>query len=309
MQIYIDGSKRHAVSRMFPVWERLGHTLVDKPKHADVQLSVVRISNNTGLPTVLRLDGIYYDAATNYNKRNISISNAHMKADALIYQSNTSKLMCEKYLGERLGFPYVIHNGINPSGWNMPIPHQGINVFCCGKWRRPKRLEETVEVFGRFLKHYPDAKLHVIGGFKKGGKEIKHENVVYHGQVEHDKMQELYRTGDMFLQLCKKDSCPSTVVEAIAAGMPVLTTNACGGATEMVKIAKNCVVITGESESLEPDFIYEDAYNKMPEEVMQSMTSLMMAIALSGLRAELPYELTIDYTAREYLGIMGKVAG
>lgn len=312
MKIYIDGSKRSAVSRMFPIWRSLGHRIANDPSQADVQLSVVRISNKSGLPTVLRLDGIYYDKATDYNKRNISISNSHCIASAVIYQSRTSKRMCERYLAPRKGMAKVIHNGINPNGWNNPIPHDEINIVACGKWRRPKRLEETIEVFTSFLNRYDTEEqknitLHIVGGFKKGGKEIPHKNVIYHGVVDYDRMKEIYRTGDMFLHLCKKDSCPSTVVEAIASGMPVVTTNACGGATEMCVLTKDCIVVQGEPESLESDYIYQDKYNALPHKVKKNIVRAMEIIAKKRTRVSLPHELTIDFTAMQYLDIMKKI--
>jgi glycosyltransferase involved in cell wall biosynthesis len=307
MKIYIDGSKRHAVSRMFPVWERLGHSIVDNPKHADVQLSVVRITNNSGLPTVLRLDGIYYDSATDYHHRNNAISKSHKHANAVIYQSNTSKLMCERHLKTRRGIFKVIHNGIDATGWDRPVKHEGFNIFCCSKWRRPKRLEETIEVFGELLEIIPDAKLHVIGGFKKGGKHIQHKNVLYYGQIGHELMQELYRVGDAFLHLCKKDSCPSAVVEAIAAGMPVITTNACGGAAEMSELTNGCIVVDGEPESLEADRIYEDKYNKMPKVVKFDIIAAMDWLNTHRPRVKLPEQLTIDYAAKEYISVFEEI--
>jgi glycosyltransferase involved in cell wall biosynthesis len=307
MNIYIDGSKRHAVSRMFPVWESLGHEVTNNPKKADVQLSVVRITNKTGLPTVLRLDGIYYDAATDYKHRNKSISKAHMEADGLVYQSDTSRQMCERYLGRRKGEYKVIHNGINPTGWNNPSAHTGINMFCCGKWRRPKRLEETIKVFQRFRKEFPLARLFVVGGFKKGAKEIKAENVIYSGQIDHDDMKKLYTLGDVFVQLCKKDSCPSTVVESIASGMPVVTTNACGGAAEMSRLTPGCVAVAGEEDTLDPDYIYQDECHKIPDAVMNNMVKAMVDIVENKTRVDLPKKLTIDYAAKQYLDLMEAV--
>jgi glycosyltransferase involved in cell wall biosynthesis len=303
MNIYVDGSKRHAVSRMFPVWESLEHAVVNKPGKADIQLSVVRIGNDTGLPIVLRVDGVYYDKDIDYKHTNLSICKAHRKANAVIYQSNMARQMCERYLGERQGPYSIIHNGIDPSGWNNPVAHTGINIFCCGKWRRPKRLEETIKVFNLFRERFPFANLWVIGGFKKGGKPIPGENITYCGQIDHEKMQGLYRIGDMFLHLCKKDSCPSSVVEAIAAGMPVITTNACGGATEMCRLTPGCVVVPGEAEGTDPDYIYRDAYNKMPKDVMINMVKEMIEITENNLITSLPYELTIEHAAKKYLDV------
>jgi len=313
MKIFIDGSKRAAVNRMFPIWKELGHQIVDHPKSADVQLSVVKIATDKGLPTVLRLDGVYYDEADNYHERNTGISKAHSMADAVVYQSELSKKMCEKYLAKRKTETHsVIHNGIDPAGWGNVREHKGINIVSCAKWRRLKRLPEIIEVFRKFSskrkkygKEVPV--LHIIGPMKRGASKIKLDNVIYHDKLDSEKIKKIYRTADIYLHLAKKDSCPSTVVEAIAAGIPVVTTNACGGAVEMCKLTKGCVVIDGESESLEPDYIYQDEYNKVTKEVRNAIVKAMIDIVNNKCRVTLPGKLSIKHTARCYLNIMRDV--
>ena len=120
--------------------------------------------------------------------------------------------MCEKYLAPRktVAGVRVIHNGVDASnGWNNPLAHEGYNIIACGKWRRPKRLKEIINIFDTLNQQYPQApnvNLHIVGGFKKGGSEIVHDKVTYYGQVTHDRMKQIYRQGDMFLHMCKKDS-------------------------------------------------------------------------------------------------------
>jgi len=116
MKIFVEGSKRSAIARLFPAWKKLGHQIVETPQKADVQLAVIRIRNKTGLPVVLRLDGVYYDMGRNYKQSNSSIGKSHHKADAVIYQSECSKAMCERYLAKRTTDIFqVVHNGIDPT--------------------------------------------------------------------------------------------------------------------------------------------------------------------------------------------------
>ncbi len=308
MKIYVDGSKRAAVKRLFPVWEKMGHKIVDNPKKANVQLSTIRIKNKSGLPTVLRLDGVYYDKGMKYKSANSSIGKSHHIANAVIYQSNMAKLMCENYLKKRSSKIFdIIYNGVDPTGWNSPEKHKGINIICCAKWRRPKRLEETIQILKIFLKYKPKTKLHVVGRFKKRGRKIPHTNAIYHGQLSFEEMMKVYRTGDVFIHLCKKDSCPSTVVESIAAGIPVVTTNACGGATEMCQFTEGCVVVDGEEESLGPDWVYRKDYNEMPKRVMKRLVNEMIEIVDTKRRVILPEELTVEYAAKKYIDLMEKV--
>lgn len=305
MKIFLEGTKRAAVSRMFPIWESLGHQIVTSPQQANIQFSSVRIVNKSGLPTILRIDGICYDLGVDYKAKNKAISKSHRIANAIVYQSKTSRKMCEQYLSpRRTNIAKVIHNGLDPKGWNKPIKHDGINIMCCAKWRRPKRLREILQVFSLFHQRYPSSQLHVLGVFVKGSQPIKHPDVIYYGKLEYEQIRKIYRIGDLFIHLCKKDSCPSAVVEALAAGLPVITTNACGGATEIARSAKGCIVVPGESEGIKPDFIYQDACHQLPSQVESDLVDSMTVIANTKPRIKFPKELTIDFIARKYLKVM-----
>lgn len=311
MKIFVDGGKRPAVTRMFPIWDKLGHKVVSKLGVADVQLSVIKISERAKVPIVLRLDGVYYDKGMDYTNRNLIISRSHKLAEAVVYQSNFSKLMCKKYLSKRKNPLYdVIYNGVDNSGWYNPIKHDGINIVSCAKWRRWKRLPETIEIFDEFLKTEPIAKLHIIGPMNKGSKIIKHKNVLYHNpkqQIGFNKIKKIYQTMDMFLHIAKKDWCPSTVVEAIAAGLPVITTDACGGAAEMCTLTDGCVVVPDEKEHLEPVHVYSDGYNKISRETVDSVVKAMVGVVDIRHKVTMPNELHVEYTAKKYLQLMEKV--
>lgn len=310
MKIYIDGSKRAAVSRMFPVWKQLGHKVIYNAQEADVQLSVIQISNKPNIPVVLRLDGIYYDRADNYNKRNSLISKSHKRANAVVYQSYLSKSMCEKYLGKRNGIYNVIYNGVNPDEWKGFQKHDNINIVSCSKWRRHKRLPEIVEIFDVFLKKYPTAKLHILGPMKKGARAINHKNVIYYNpnqKIGFEKIRKVYQNCDIYLHLSKKDSCPSSVVESIAAGIPVVTSNTCGGATEMCSLTPGCYIVPGDIDSLEPDYIYRDPYNSLPKVLKNGIVKQMMELAENKHRVKLPEELNIEYTAKKYIEVMEEI--
>lgn len=306
LRIFIDGSRRPAVSRMFSCWEKLGHTVVDSNTQANIQLSVVRIYTKTKLPTLLRIDGVYYDKAEDFNKRNVSIGESHSQADVIVYQSETSKLMCERHLEKRTtSFCSVIYNGVCGLRWvKARRDHEGINVISCAKWRRVKRLPEMIEIFQMFLQRFPQAKLHIIGPMAKGAEKIITDNVTYYDELESKQIKEIYTEGDVHLHLCKKDSCPSNVPESIAAGIPVVTTNLCGGAAEMCSLTPGCAVVNEGAQFLGPDYIYQEAYNKIPIRAKESIVESMSHIVRNGISVELPPELSIEYTAKKYLNLL-----
>lgn len=308
MKIYIEGTKRAAVSRMFPVWEGLGHTVINDINNCDIRLSVVRMTDKK-IPTVLRIDGVYYDKELDYVKKNGGISRSHSMADAVIYQSKLSKLMCERFLSERKGSFQIIHNGIDRQEWFNPTEHSSINIVCCSKWRRIKRLPEIIQIFNKFLEVYPDAKLHVVGPMKRGAQEIPNKNVIYYGQLDFVQIKKLYQVADVCLHITKKDSCPSSVIEAIGAGIPVVTTNACGGTVELCDLTKGCGIVSGEVESTDPDFIYQEAYNKLSNKIQIKIVQIMVDVVKNKIQVDLPKELMIETVARQYLDVFKSVIG
>lgn len=305
MIILLDNREKHVlIRRMTPYFKKIGHSLTLDRTKCDIQLSQIKISKKSGKAIVLRLDGVYYNQADGYGRKNKVISVAHGRANAIIYQSHFSRKMCESYLRKRsTNLWEVIYNGIEKNWCGEFIKHDNINIIASAKWRRHKRLKETIDIFLEYLKHYPKAKLHILGRLHSN-KPIKHPNIIYYGMVNYRKMANIYRSGDMFIHLSKKDSCPNAVVEAIGAGMPVITTNACGGSTEMCRLTKGCIVCKGDPNSIRPCMPYSDPYNVLPPKLKTNLVNAMITISKDRRRVELPDELNIETTAKKYIDIL-----
>jgi len=288
---------------MEPVWNSLGCTIHDKPKGCDVQLSFITRKTKTNLPLVLRLDGIYYDTDKPYKKMNNSFS--HHLADSIIYQSQYSQDMCEIYLKPRKkdARTRIVYNGIKENWAGDHIDHEGINIVVMAKWRRHKRLKEIIDLFLEFEKIYPDSKLHIFGKLHNN-KVVKHPKLKYHGMVKHKEMVDVIRMSDMSFHLSKRDWCPSSVVEAIGAGIPVISTNACGGAAEMCKFTEGCIVCEGDYEGIEPCPHYREEHNKLPKQLKKNLIEAMVEIAKDRRRVVIPEVLRIEHMAKEYLEVM-----
>lgn len=305
MIILLDNRDKHVlIRRMTKYFKRFGHSLTLDRTKCDVQLSQIKISKKSGKAIVLRLDGIYYNLADRYKQKNKAITVAHGRADAIIYQSYFSKKMCESYLRKRITNLWtVIYNGIKENWCGEFVKHKGINIISSAKWRRHKRLKETIEIFLGYLKYFPKAKLHILGKLNNN-RPVKHPNIIYHGMVNYRKMAGIYQSGDMFIHLSKKDSCPNAVVEAIGAGMPVITTNACGGSTEMCKLTEGCIICKGDSNTIKPCFPYSDPYNKLPPKLKKNLINAMVKISKDKRRVVLPDELNIKNTTKKYIDIL-----
>ena len=66
-------------------------------------------------------------------------------------------------------------------------------------------------------------------------KKIKNNNIIFTGKIDSDKLAYWYRTGDVLLHFTYIDWCPNSVIEAIACGLPVLTTN--------LEVQKNLLIL------------------------------------------------------------------
>jgi glycosyltransferase involved in cell wall biosynthesis len=304
MNVYLDSKMHIQLQRLDPIFKERNVNLIRKPDKCDVQLSLVHFRKKTNLPKVTRIDGIYYNLAIPYRKLNRSISTAHRESNGIIYQSKFSMDMCEKYLHQRTTNNFeIVYNGIEPNWSGNFKEHDGINVVVSAKWRRFKRLSEIIDIFIEFNKIVKNSKLHVIGILHEN-KIVKHPNIIYYGMIKFDKISEIYREGDIFIHLAKNDSCPKTVTEAIGSGMPVITSGACGGATEMALITPGCVICKGDNYSLEPDYVYQNKWNIVSANLRTRVLNSMLEISNDKRRVVLPQELHINTTADKYIKVL-----
>ena len=312
MRIFLDGCGNHPViKRLIPEWLALNVGCSKKPEGCDVQLSLIAIKNkHADLPVVLRLDGIYYDKATDYEGRNQRISDSHTVADAVIYQSEFCKKMCERYLAPRMPFALhkVIYNGMKRDWAGPHIEDKYFNIVVLANWRRHKRLPEIESVFWSYCSLNDNARLHVFGNTLDHVKDT-HPFITYYGHCTEEQMASVFQKADASLHLSKKDCCPNSVVEAITAGVPVITTAACGGAVELCNIACGCHVVE-EKDVPDPCYHYEDEYNRLHLATQYKLISILGALGDSAnicAAVDHPKELTIEYMAREYLKVLREV--
>ena len=309
MKIFYDFKEKHImIQRMEPVWKKLGHSFSTTPEGCDVQLSVVKVNRHTGLPIVLRLDGVYYDSETDYNKRNAIIGKAHSIADSVIYQSGYGKRLCEEYLSPRKldSFYSIIPNGIERD-WSTQVSHEGMNIVVVSKWRRHKRLQEITELFLEFMKKCSHTKLHVIGDLCENV-PVEHPQIVYYGELTYEQMKHVDKKADLHIHLSKRDNCPNTVLEAVGAGVPVITTDLCGGAVEICSNYENGIVCPEGRITFNPVPCYTDDYNHLPRGTKRELLTFMGSLYRKPGKGAFPEEYEISNVAKRYLGVMEKTA-
>ncbi len=110
------------------------------------------------------------------------------------------------------------------------------------------RVDNTLEAFGRVRAHYPDATLTVAGYGSEEGRlrqlatSLGVGGIRFVGRVEPEAMPRLYDEADIFLNSSVIDNQPVSVLEAFAAGLPVVSTGT-GDLAALVRDGETGLVI------------------------------------------------------------------
>lgn len=216
--------------------------MVGSPERADVQLHVIRLHNKyRGCKNVLRLNGIYHEGS-DYDQRNRPMRRALYACDGVVYQSQFSKHMCDRYLGQAHVPSAVILNGADPLAFSLVSP---ANVSCkhlfmtFSRWRPHKRLRDAIESF--LIADIPDSQLFVAGKLTQSGlSQVERQRyaalptIKFLGRLAPMALYSYLAVacGSMHLSPC--DWCPNSVVEAVCCKVPVICSNA-GGTREIVE--------------------------------------------------------------------------
>jgi L-malate glycosyltransferase len=92
----------------------------------------------------------------------------------------------------------------------------------------------TIRAFQRVQQRFPEATLTLVGGGKEEGRlralvrDLHLQGVTFAGQVGPDDIARFYDDHDIYLQSPDIDNMPTSVIEAFACGLPVVSTGAGG---------------------------------------------------------------------------------
>lgn len=109
--------------------------------------------------------------------------------------------------------------------------------------------EMALKVFFKIKKDFPDAKLCMVGPDKDGNKRKLKQmakkmrlDVVFTGKLSKSKWVKLSEQYDVFLNTTHYDNTPISVIEAIALGLPVISTNV-GGIPYLLKDRETALLV------------------------------------------------------------------
>lgn len=186
-----------------------------------------------GIKIVQRLDGIYTFATSKFL---YPIHNFGMRyvlrnvADYIVYQSNYSKLMCDKYLGQpRCGWS-VIYNGVDVQEFNSEGPRYRYDqkhvLISASVFRRREQIVPMLRAINYVYQDMKDVLLILAGSLTpkmaKIYNQYKDRPFIKHiGNIANNELPLYERGANVFIFSTPNPFCPNSVLEALACGLPI----------------------------------------------------------------------------------------
>lgn len=168
----------------------------------------------------------------------------------------------------------------------------------------PRNLEPiynaacAIRAFARIRCACPDAVLSIAGdGSERQSLELLCRNlgvieaVVFMGQVPHSQMQTVYDSHDILINSSNVDNFPGAIIEAFAAGLPVVTTSA-GGIPFIVKHEVTGLLIETDND------------NALAESVIRLIQNQPLARRLASEARKTCFEYSSENAVRRLLPII-----
>jgi glycosyltransferase involved in cell wall biosynthesis len=166
-------------------------------------------------------------------------------ADHVVYQSAFCKLSADRFLGPPAGTWEVLHNPVDTSRFRpAPEPSRPLTLLLGGSRYQMYPLEVALRTLALVRRERTDARLLVSGALTFAAdadrvvadlvRELGVADAVeLVGPYTRDEAPALLRRADILLHPKVNDPCPTTVLEAMACGVPVVY-SATGGTPELV---------------------------------------------------------------------------
>lgn len=148
-----------------------------------------------------------------------------------------------------------IPNGVDtdyytPGKRNAADKQKTFVILCAARLTRRKGFNYAISAFSQIADKYPWAKMVIAGGEGNAMRELQkqacdlklEERIVFTGHYTKREAPEIYRKADVFMMPSLNEGMSNNLLEAMAAGLPVLMTPT-GGAKKLVRENKNGFII------------------------------------------------------------------
>jgi glycosyltransferase involved in cell wall biosynthesis len=203
---------------------------------------LLAFARRRGVPVVVNQDGVGYPgwAGDETDAVNRPLRRALQAADHVFYQSEFSKRSADLFLGESRGSWEVLRNAVDVSHFTPAAdePAGGPVLLLGGDQTQAYRLELALRTLAVLRGRHPDARLLVTGRLVSAVEPLVDElglrgRVELVGPYAQRDAPAVFRRAHLLLHTKVQDPCPTLVLEAMAAGLPVVYP-ASGGTVELV---------------------------------------------------------------------------
>lgn len=167
-------------------------------------------------------------------------------ADLVVAPSHVTKAELERDYGAKN--VRVVYNGIDvdaiPHARSRPTSSGPVEILYAGRMRTRKAVAVLLHAFRRVLDRGLDARLVLVGGGEQrdalfeDGQDLfrdRPERVRFVGQLSRDETLRCYADADIYCLPSLYEGFPLAILEAMAAGLPVVTTDVSGNREALEK--------------------------------------------------------------------------
>jgi glycosyltransferase involved in cell wall biosynthesis len=300
------------IYRLAEALEKQGVEIVYDPIDCDINLRLNGLPTNEYGIKVVRLDDVAFSNdiihRTIYRKGLRRTKYAIKNADGIIYQSKVAKNTNEGILNVNAKQETIIYNGTDPKKHKnefIELPKGKNFVHACQKLFPQRRVDKLLNCWDEFTKDKDDAYLHLVHDKSEDFEKVdfsEHKNVVYHNIMIQEDLDKFVYSCDAAISIKYQDSCPNFIIESIAVGTPVITTNT-NGLAEI--LAEPQVIVA----NVDPYYTYKKVeWERPPFENKGELINALENIYQNPKRKfDYPQEIHIDTTAKMYVEFFEKL--
>ena len=234
------------LQKFFPENKRkfnLVYALSNSPKLTNRSINLLK---KRKIPLILNQNGVFYPSwyEGNWKSQNLLMSDVYHCADYVFWQSNFCKKAADRFLGKRIGGGEVLYNAIDTKKF-YPFKKSSDHIFrllTTGNIRKKNnyRVYSVIEAFKEIVKENKNVHLYIAGfieDFNFFVGELDRLNmkrfVTFLGPYSQKDAPKIYQKADAYITMSFQDNCPSSVIEAMSCGLPILYSSS-GGIPELV---------------------------------------------------------------------------
>ena len=178
------------------------------------------------------------------------------RCDTIVVVNNAAKNFYSKLMSSRK--IEVIPIGVKSKSFTPTIPPNNHDILAPANLIKIRGVQYIIEAMPKLLKDFKDARLHILGDGPQRGELVRQAeqlgvaaHVEFHGQVSHNEMLDYYRKCRVMCLASLYHTFGNVVIEAMASGRPVITSDTVGPREIVVDNVTGLIVPTANSEALE----------------------------------------------------------